>query len=194
MVFREKTYSVLLVSANEKFSGSITALLSPGDFYPVTTVTDAGHARRLLLENSYDLVLINTPLPDEFGTALASDICRDTDSGVLIFVKAEMYDDIYAKVVESGVMVISKPVSSQMVSQTIRVMCSAQERMRGFEAKQVSVEDKIKEIRLINKAKWVLIECLSMTEQEAHRYIEKQAMDRRLPKAEIAENIIKTYS
>ena len=58
---------------------------------------------------------------------------------------------------------------------------------------EVTVEEKIEEIRLTNRAKWHLIECLSMTETEAHRYIEKQAMDLRLSKREVAENIIKTY-
>ena len=49
------------------------------------------------------------------------------------------------------------------------------------------------EIEEANRAKWHLIECLSMTETEAHRYIEKQAMDLRISKREVAENIIKTY-
>lgn len=45
----------------------------------------------------------------------------------------------------------------------------------------------------MNKAKWFLIEQLKMTEQEAHRYIEKQAMDRCVTKRVIAENILSTY-
>jgi response regulator NasT len=32
-----------------------------------------------------------------------------------------------------------------------------------------------------------------MTEPQAHRYIEKQAMDLRLPKREIAIHLIRTY-
>ena len=55
------------------------------------------------------------------------------------------------------------------------------------------MEEKIEEIRLVNRAKWLLIECLSMTEPEAHRYIEKQSMDERISKREVAEYIIKTY-
>ena len=65
--------------------------------------------------------------------------------------------------------------------------------MRQMQEKQATVEEKIEEIRLVNRAKWLLIECLSMTETEAHRYIEKQAMDARISKREVAENIIKTY-
>ena len=51
----------------------------------------------------------------------------------------------------------------------------------------------MKEIRLENRAKLLLIQCLSMTETEAHRYIQQQAMDRHLSKREVIENIIRTY-
>ena len=51
----------------------------------------------------------------------------------------------------------------------------------------------MEEIRLANRAKMLLMQNLKMTEQEAHRYIEKEAMDRGLKKTAVAENIIKTY-
>ena len=50
------------------------------------------------------------------------------------------------------------------------------------------------EIRLVNRAKLILINELKMSEPDAHHYIEKQAMDRCVSKREIAEEIIKTYS
>ena len=50
------------------------------------------------------------------------------------------------------------------------------------------------EIRIVNKAKWLLISELKMSEADAHRYIEKQAMDQCITKRSIAEDIIKTYS
>ena len=194
MLFKEHTYSVLIVCAGEKFADSLKNLLPSTDYWPVQTVTNAGEARRSLLAQLYDFVLINAPLSDEFGTNLAVDICKETSSSVLLFVKSELYDDVYSKVMENGVMVMAKPAPSQLISQTFRLMSSARERLRTMEAKQATVEDKIKEIRLINKAKWLLIECLSMTEEQAHHYIEKQAMDMRLSKKETAENIIRTYS
>ena len=39
--------------------------------------------------------------------------------------------------------------------------------------------------------KCILVEYLRMSEQQAHRYIEKQAMDMRTSKRNIAENILK---
>ena len=69
----------------------------------------------------------------------------------------------------------------------------ARERIRKTEKKTLSIEEKMNEIRTVNRAKWLLISELKMTEPEAHRYIEKQAMDRCVPKSLVAEEIIKTY-
>ena len=193
MVFRERTYAVLIVSASEKFIASARALLPPTDYYPVETAQNAGEARRALLQSAFDIVLIQSPLRDEFGTRLAADICRSSGAGVLLFVRNESLDDVCAKVAEDGVMVLGVPASTQMVALSLRMLCAARERLRRMEKKQATVEEKIEEIRIVNRAKWLLIERLQMTEDEANRCIEKQAMDLRLSCREVAENIIRTY-
>lgn len=193
MVFQEKTYSVLLVAASDKFNATTLELLPATDYWPVVTVKSVAEARRRLLEQNYDIVIINAPLPDDFGMHLAIDVCSGSDAGVLLLVKNELYNDIYARVVEFGVMTLSKPTSVQIISQTLRILCATRERMRQASVRQATVEEKMEEIRLVNRAKWLLIECLSMTEGDAHRYIEKQAMDLRVSRREVAENIIRTY-
>ncbi len=193
MVFQEQTYSVLIVSATDRFVQSIMPLLPVTDYWPVTTAGSVGEARRLLVEASFDIVLINAPLPDDFGMRLAVDICSTTGAGVLLLVKNDLYDDVYAKMVTHGVMTLSKPTSLQMVAQNLRLLCATRERLRHMEARQATVEEKIQEIRLVNRAKWLLIQCMHMTEPEAHRYIERQAMDLRITKRQAAEQIISTY-
>ena len=193
MVFQERTYSVLIVTASDSFVSSVMPLLPVTDYWPVTTVRSVGEARRRIVETDFDIVLINAPLPDDFGMRLAIDICTNSGAGVLLMVKNDLFNDIYAKVVSYGVITLSKPTNLQMVAQNLRILCATRERMRQMEAKQATVEEKIEEMRLVNRAKWLLIECLGMTEPEAHRYIEKQSMDERISKREVAENIIKTY-
>ena len=193
MVFRERTYSVLIVTASDSFTNNVMPLLPMTDYWPVTTARSIGEARRRIAETAFDIVLINAPLPDDFGMRLAIDICTNSGAGVLLMVKNDLFNDIYAKVVNYGVITLSKPTNLQMVTQSLRILCATRERMRQMEAKQATVEEKIEEIRLVNHAKWLLIQCLSMTESEAHRYIEKQSMDERISKREVAENIIKTY-
>jgi len=193
VVFQERTYSVLIVTASDSFVSSVMPLLPVTDYWPVTTVRSVSEARRRIVETDFDIVLINAPLPDDFGMRLAIDICTNSGAGVLLMVKNDLFNDIYAKVVSYGVITLSKPTNLQMVAQNLRILCATRERMRQMQARQETVEEKIGEIRRVNRAKWLLIECLSMTEPEAHRYIEKQSMDERISKREVAENIIKTY-
>lgn len=193
MEFTERRYSVLLVSSSPKFNESMLALLPESRFYPVTAVSDVSGARRRLLESKYDIVIINAPLPDDFGTRLALCICENSGAGVLLLVKAEHYPDINGRVSPLGVLVLPKPASSQTVSQSLQLLCGTRERLRRMEQKTASIEEKMEEIRIINRAKLLLMEQLKMTEKEAHRFIEKQAMDRCVTRITIAQSILSTY-
>lgn len=193
MEFTERRYSVLLVSSSPKFNESMLALLPESRFYPVTAVSDVSSARRRLLESKYDIVIINAPLPDDFGTRLALNICDNSGTAVLLFVKAEHYPDINGRVSPFGVLVLPKPASSQTVSQSLQLLCGTRERLRRMEQKTASIEEKMGEIRIINRAKLLLMEQLKMTEKEAHRFIEKQAMDRCVTRITIAQSILSTY-
>ena len=193
MVFQTHTYGVLIVSASDSFNNALTDLLPITDYWPVATVKSTAAARRALAEREYDIIVVNTPLPDEFGSRFAIDVCSSSGAGVLLLVKNDQFDEVYGRVMEHGVLTLAKPTSSQMISQSMRTLCTMRERMRMMEEKQQTIEEKISEIRLVNHAKWLFIECLSMTEAEAQRYIEKKAMDARISKKEMAESVIKTY-
>lgn len=193
MDLKEQVYSVLVVSASEKFNQSLAGLLPQARFSPVRTVSGVGAARRELLDRSYDLVLINTPLPDQSGVRLAIDLCGDSGAGVLLFVKSEHYAEVADRVEDYGVLTLQKPTSSGLVAQSLHLLCGTRERLRRMEQKTASITEKMEEIRLVNRAKWLLISELKMTESDAHRYIEKQAMDRCVTRRAVAESIIQTY-
>ena len=188
----ERTYSVLAVSAAEKFNASLRSLLPEESYSPVRVVGDVASAQRCLLERSFDIVLINTPLPDDFGTRLALDVSERSGAGVLLLVKAEHFPDLSARLTPYGILTVSKPTSPALVTQALALLCGTRERLRRMEQKTASFEEKMAEIRLVNRAKCLLIERRAMTEQEAHRWIEKQAMDRCVSRKVIAEQILQT--
>ena len=193
MVFRNDTYSVLLVSASEKFNQTALSLLPGTDFWPVTAVGSVGTARRRLVNTAFDLILVNAPLPDDLGADFAIEASGESDAGVLLLIRGEMFDETYDRVLPFGVVTLAKPTNLQLMAQSIRDLCAMRERLRGMRQHQATVEEKIDELRLLNRAKWLLIECLHMTEPEAHQYINRQAMEQRTGKREIAESIIRTY-
>ncbi len=191
MRFQDRTYGVLLVSPSEKFHTATRELLPPGEFWPVESAANEAEARRRLQHEPFDIVLIDTPLRDAFGSGLAMEICDSSNAGVLLFVAAERCSEIYYQVLEHGVFCLAKPTNARMVEQQLRVLCAMRERLRRFEAKQQTVDEKIAEIRLVNRAKWKLIEARGLSEEEAHKQIEREAMDRRLPRRAVAEAILR---
>lgn len=186
----QRRYGILLVSCSEQFSRSLLSILPDSSYAPVVTVSNVADAKRRLLDRDFDVVLINTPLPDEFGTEFAFDICSEGGRCALLFVRAELYAEVNAKAIPHGVLTLPKPAPSQLILQSLGILCSVRERLRVMERKTASVEEKMQEIRIVNHAKLLLMEQLKMTESEAHRYIEKQAMDRCVTRRSIAESII----
>lgn len=194
MDFKERAYSVLLVSAAEKFNTSIIELFPDFKYYPVQIESSINAAKRALLEREYDFIAINSPLPDDDGIRFAIDVCAGKNTVVLLLIRSELYNSVFDKVSPHGVYTLPKPTSRQVINQALDWMASTRERLRRLEKKTISLEDKMQEIRIVNRAKWLLISELKMTEADAHRYIEKQAMDRCIARKEVAETIIKTYS
>ena len=194
MSLKERVYSILIVSATDSFTSAFADLLPEARYSLVLTVTSINVAKRVLAEKTYDFVIINAPLPDDDGTRFAIDTCTTKQSDVLLLVRNDIHDDIHDKVAEYGVFTLPKPISKVTITHALNWLESARERLRQFEKKTISIEDKMAEIRLVNKAKWLLISELHMSETDAHRYVEKQAMDRCVSRRCIAEEIIKTYT
>ena len=175
-----RTYSVLVVAAAAKFHMSLREMLPEDRYDPVCAAGSVSEARRALLERPFDIVVISTPLPDEFGTKLALHIIDKSSAGVLLLVKAEHYPDLAARLAPQGILLL----------QSMQLLCGTRERLRRMEEKTATIEERMAEIRLVNRAKWALIDKQGMTEQEAHRYIEKQAMDRCVTRRSVAEEIL----
>ena len=151
-------------------------------------------ARRELLSRNYDFVIINSPLSDDPGTRFAIDASNRADTVVLLLLRADSYEEINERVTSHGVFTLQVPFPASTIRQCLKWMISARERLRKLKTINLSIEEKMEEIRLVNRAKWILIEQLKMNEADAHRHIEKQAMDRCTSKKEIALGIIKTYA
>lgn len=194
MNLKERVYSILIVSATDSFTSVLSGLLPESKYTSVHTVASISAAKRALVESTYDFVIINSPLPDDIGARFAIDTCTTRQTVVLLIVKNEIYAGIHDKVAKYGVFALPKPTPKPILIQALGWMESARERLRQFEKKTLSIEEKMAEIRLVNRAKWILINEQQMSEADAHHYIEKQAMDCCLPKKNIAEDIIKAYT
>ena len=185
--------SVLIVSSSEKGRSYFTELLNSCSFSQITTLKNGGEARRAMIETEYELVLINTPLSDEFGHELAQMISQTTTSGIILVVKSDYEDEVSEKVEDYGAVVVAKPISRVLFNQSLKLVNASRNRLLGLKSENIKLQQKIEEIRLVDRAKYSLMQYLKLDEAQAHRYIEKQAMDMRTTRAKIAQSILNTY-
>ena len=185
-------YSVLVVSPAGRGADFLASVFDAPTFDPVVNALSAGEARRLLSSEQYDLIAVNSPLPDETGIDFCIDAAQGP-SGVMLFVKNDIYEIVSSQCTREGIFVIPKPNTQRNVAQSVTLLCAICERLRKYEKKTRTLREKMDSIRIVNRAKWLLIERLGMTEQDGHGYIEKEAMNRRRTSREIAEEIIRMY-
>ncbi len=185
-----RQHDILIVSSYEKFSDSVTRALSDGRYRDVDVRKSASSARRELLEKSYDVAMINMPLSDEPGVDLAIDIAATYPTGVIIVASSEISEDVAERVTDDGIIVIAKPASARIVKRAVRVLCALLDKLKKSEKKVLTLEEKMEEIRLVNRAKWKLIDEQGMSEDDAHRHIGKLAMDKCISKGDAAREIL----
>ena len=184
-------HSVLIVSGSPQFSMVVRKAMK--GFFLVDERKSAAAARRLCLERSYDIVMINAPLQDETGEQFALDLTRDSRASVLLVVPADQSEEVMGRVVDRGILVLQSPMSLGRLEKDIRFLISIRDRMREYEKLLRTAREKLEETRVVDKAKFLLIEREHMTEGEAHRLIGKQAMDNGITRKKIAERILEDY-
>lgn len=154
--------------------------------------TSAGEARRALLGGDYALLVVNTPLPDEFGRELA---IQAVDKGLdaILLCAAPQADKVAAGLEKYGVLVLPRPLSRQQAAFALRLLRAGRQRMRRILQENQRMTKRLDDARVLCQAKCLLALHEQMSEDSAHRYIEKLAMDVRVTRRQIAQGIIRRY-
>lgn len=185
--------SALIVSYSAKSIAFFTDMLHSVSCDQIVTATTCGEARRLLIERDFDLYIINAPLPDETGESLSRYIASKGVSQVILFVSVEYYDEVSDAVEDYGVITVSKPVNKNLFWSALKLAKASHNKLMSIREENDKLIQKIEDIRIVDRAKCILISYYNMSENEAHKYIERKAMDMRMSKRAVAQEILKTY-
>lgn len=189
----KEMYHVLCASGSEKGRSFIKELLPAEAVEKYLTADTARAAIATVKTQRVDLCFINAPLPDGDAAALAKRVAEEFGAAVLLFVRAEEYPAAVDLTAQSGVFTVEKPNTRRFFDRAVDLMLAVKRREKVNEQKLRQLENKLTELKLVDRAKLVLMQTLKMDESKAHRYIEKQAMDRRITRREVAEIILSTY-
>lgn len=184
---------ILIVSRTIKFFNSIKPLITrqvAGEAFFAASVTDA---QRILMTQKISAIIINTPLSDSFGLEFAIKCATEKNYTVLILSSKEFIEQVSAKTRSTGILTLQKPLSPEVLSQSLTLLKSTMGKMEKLRSTDLNRSAAVTELKILNRAKLLLIEGFGMTEEQAHKYIEKRAMESRKTKLAIAESIIKSY-
>jgi response regulator NasT len=185
--------SGLIVSCTDKSIDFFREMLKLASIRKTTVASSCAMARELMAQSGYDLVIINSPLKDETGEKLSKQIASSGASQVILVVKSEFLDEISASTEDTGVLAVAKPVNRALFWSALKLARSAFGRVKLIQEENTRRKRRLEDVGLVARAKLMLISYLNLSEQDAHRYIEKQAMDMRVTRREIAEGILKMY-
>lgn len=187
------TVRALLVSSSEAQTQRISALLTRAHIVPFDHAGSARQALEQFDAGGIDGVLIAEPIAGSSGRELALQLKKRHCMAVLLLAAPEHADTDATLLEQSDVLVLPNDAPESLIVQTIRLLTAVRIQLEQMQHKTEKLEAKVADIRIINRAKLLLVQHLQMTETEAHKYIEKQAMDTSMRRRTIAENIIRTY-
>ena len=121
-------------------------------------------------------------------------LAESSEAVLLVLVRPGTYEAVWRFVQAAGICVMSWPAPQEVFRQTLRNLLLLKKSLRAMQEKTDQLQSQLQDMKRIQKAKSLLMNQLGMSEADAHRWIEKAAMDRCVKKREIAETIIRMYA
>ena len=184
---------ILAVAGGEKSANALEALIDEKGEHSVTPSIGASTARRMVLDEEWDTVIINYPLSDEPGIDLAHMIASETNSSVIMILKEDLIPIFGRDLENAGILIVSKPILKPILYQTIMLASTIRARLQAKDREIKKLEAKLDEARVVARAKCLMIENGDMGEKEAHKLIERTAMNRRITLKDAALLLSRKY-
>ncbi len=183
--------ALIVTGSDKSFSAIADVVRATGD-YDIVRANSGGASRRVFSSRDFDLAIVSG-VHDENGKNLASFLAESCTTGVILIEDSFVYEEVAAKLSSQGIIVLPRPLSRTLLATGIRMVEAANARVQNLKRANIDLSREIEDMRIVNRAKYVLIESLGYTENRAHKFIERRAMDERKTKREIALEILKTY-
>lgn len=183
----------IVVSKYSNNAEALKSLLNKEGFGDVLVLEDSTVAKEMVVSDEYDLIVINVPLEKETGLELAIFCGENTTSSIMVIVQENKSVEVAQMMTSKGIMVISKPINKHLFHHYLMFSECFKKRMHRVVKENTKLKSQVETMKLVNRAKILLMQNLRMTESQAHHYLEKQAMDLRKSKYDIALRILNTY-
>ena len=147
---------ILIVSSSRKSKQILIDMVKESGNYQVLDVDSALQCREIIKKFNFDLIIINLPLKDDGGENLSDFLNKNTDSAIILIVKNDITKKL-RRVEESGIYVLEKPLNKLMFIKIIQSHIIHRRRYNFLMEENKKLKNKIRDIKLIDRAKLTLI-------------------------------------
>ncbi len=181
----------MIAAATEKVATQIKGIL-PSGFGKVSFQPSMTKVKQKLIEERFDLLIVYTPLPDDFGLQSAMELVGKYPAmSILLLVNKDVYQQALYRSRDAGIMVLARPISTAFFVSAVEMLGVMSNKVQNLLNENAKLQRKLEDERYVGRAKCLLVEKEGMTEAEAHKYLERQAMNGSVTRREVAVRVIR---
>jgi len=168
----------------------LAEMLAEEGYDVVGQAGDGQRAVELAEEHRPDLVVLDVKMPRLDGISAAERIARQRIAPVVILT-AFSQRDLVDRARDAGAMAyLVKPFNKGDLVPAIEMAVSRYAELQMLEAEVADLTERLETRKVVERAKSVLQEQLSLSEPDAFRWMQRTAMDLRLSMRQVAEGVL----
>jgi two-component system, response regulator PdtaR len=185
-----RPFRVLIADDEKPVAAGLQGQLETLGYDVVAVVNDGHNAIEVCRRQLPDVVLMDIEMPGLDGLSAARQIVLDPGTPVVILT-AHGHANLIDQAVEDGVVYyLLKPVTSPSLHAALQMAVARSRELKDLRQSVNTLETTLRERKLIERAKGILMTRRNMPEAEAFRFLQRQSQDRRMPMAKLAESIV----
>jgi two-component system, response regulator PdtaR len=187
-----RPYRVLIADDEKPVAVGLQNQLESLGYDVVAVVSDGHRAIEMCRRSLPDAVFLDIEMPGLDGLSAARQIAADPGTPVIILT-AHGHPNLIDQAVEDGVIsYLLKPATNPSLHAAVQVAVARARELKVLQDDVDSLKSTLRERKLIERAKGILMTRKQLSESEAFRLLQRQSQDRRVPMAKLAESIIQT--
>ena len=183
-------YRVLIADDEKLVAAGLRAQLESIGYDIVAVVNDGHQAIEVCRRTLPDVVLMDIEMPGLDGLSAAREIVDDPGTPVIILT-AHGHPNLIDQAVDDGVLYyLLKPATNPSLHAALQVAVARAREIKQLRENVNTLELTLRERKLIERAKGILMTRRNIPEAEAFRLLQRQSQDRRMPMSKLAESIV----
>lgn len=182
--------TVVICSTDTRRRNKIASLLLQMGLIIVGEASDGPQALRITRSARPKIVVVDIELYQHTELEAALIIAREKIAPVILLTYPHSQKIIDA-INESYIMsYVLKPLNKGALESTINTTLINFRKMEQMELEIIKLKDTLETRKLVEKAKYILMRDLNLSEPDAFRRLQKQSMDKGIPMKDLAEAVI----